>query len=113
MEPFPPSAKDLEANVQKNVVPVRTTTEEFLPKCLNLNPEVVVVDPPRAGMGDKATKLLAALRLRKIAYLSCDPTTLARDLRLLLESGYRVEEVHLIDLFPQTFHIESLVKLAR
>ena len=113
VESSPVSAGDLEANAPKNVTAVRATAEQFLPKCHNLRPDLVVVDPPRAGLGDKAAKLLASLRVPKIAYLSCDPTTLARDLRLFLEGGYRVEDVQLIDLFPQTFHIESLVRLVR
>jgi 23S rRNA (uracil1939-C5)-methyltransferase len=64
-------------------------------------------------MGEKTSKLLASLRVPRIAYLSCDPTTLARDVRLLLEFGYSIQEVHLLDLFPQTFHIETLVRLGR
>jgi 23S rRNA (uracil1939-C5)-methyltransferase len=113
VESSPASGGDLEANVPKNVTAVRTTAEQFLPKCHNLRPDLVVVDPPRAGLGDKAAKMLASLRVPRITYLSCDPTTLARDLRLFLEGGYRVEDVRLIDLFPQTFHIESMVRLAR
>lgn len=107
------AAADLRANAEKSVTVVRATTEQFLQKSLNLNPDLVVVDPPRAGMGEKTSKLLASLRVPRIAYLSCDPTTLARDLRLLLEFGYSIQEVHLLDLFPQTFHIETLVRLGR
>ncbi len=113
IESSPASARDLEANLPRNVTAVHTTAEQFLPKCHNLRPDMVVVDPPRSGLGDKAAKLLASLRVPKITYLSCDPTTLARDLRVFLEGGYRVEEVRLIDLFPQTFHIESMVRLGR
>ena len=113
VESSPASAADLRANAQKNVTVVQATTEQFLQKSLNLKPDLVVADPPRAGIGEAAAKLLAAQRVLRIIYLSCDPTTLARDLRWLLDSGYRMEEVHLIDLFPQTFHIESLVKLVR
>ena len=113
VESAPYSSTDLQANVVKNVVPVKTDVEQFLPRCLNMNPDVVVVDPPRAGLGPRVTQLLAALRVKRIAYISCDPATLARDLRLLLETGYHIEEIHLIDLFPQTFHIETLVRLAR
>jgi 23S rRNA (uracil1939-C5)-methyltransferase len=113
VESSPISAADLQANAQKNVVPVRATTEAFLQKSLNLNADVVIVDPPRAGVGEAATKLLAALRVPRIVYVSCDPTTLARDLRLLLDFGYRMEEIHLVDLFPQTFHIETVVRLGR
>lgn len=113
VESAPNSSADLQANAIKNMVPVRSTAEGFLPRCLNMQPELVVVDPPRAGLGAKATQLLAALRVKRIVYVSCDPATLARDVRLLLETGYRVEEVHMADLFPQTFHIESIVRLAR
>jgi len=107
------SAADLKANALKNVVAVKATTEEFLPRCLNMHPDVVVVDPPRAGLGARATQLLAALRVKRIVYVACDPATLARDVRTFLEFGYQVEEVHLVDLFPQTFHVESVVRLAR
>lgn len=113
VESAPSSSADLQANVLKNVVPVKTEVEQFLPRCLNMDPDVVVVDPPRAGLGPKVTQLLAALRVKRISYVSCDPATLARDVRLLLETGYHVEEVHLVDLFPQTFHIETVIRLAR
>ncbi len=113
VESGPASAADLQTNVLKNVVPVKTPVEQFLPRCLNMNPEIVVVDPPRAGMGIKATQLLGSLRVKRISYVSCDPATLARDIKLLIENGYNVEEVHMIDLFPQTFHIETVVKLGR
>jgi 23S rRNA (uracil1939-C5)-methyltransferase len=113
VESSPNSGNDLQANAVKNVVPVRSTAEGFLPRCINMQPELVVVDPPRAGLGAKATQLLAALRVKRIVYVSCDPATLSRDVRLFLETGYHVEEVHLVDLFPQTFHIESVVRLAR
>jgi 23S rRNA (uracil1939-C5)-methyltransferase len=113
VESAPVSSADLQANAIKNIVPVRSTAEGFLPRCINMQPELVVVDPPRAGLGAKATQLLAALRVKRIVYVSCDPSTLARDVRTFMEAGYHVEEVHMVDLFPQTFHIESVVRLAR
>jgi 23S rRNA (uracil1939-C5)-methyltransferase len=113
VESSPASAADLKANLPKNAKAVRSTTEEFLAKSRDLRPDFIVVDPPRAGLGEKTTKMLAAMAAPRITYLSCDPTTLARDVNALLKSGYRVEEVRLIDLFPQTFHIESLVRLRR
>jgi 23S rRNA (uracil1939-C5)-methyltransferase len=113
VESGPASAADLQTNVLKNVVPVKTEVEQFLPRCLNMHPDVVVVDPPRAGLGAKVAQLLAALRVKRISYVSCDPATLARDMRVLLETGYHVEEVHLVDLFPQTFHLETVIRLAR
>jgi 23S rRNA (uracil1939-C5)-methyltransferase len=107
------SAADLESNAQKNVTAVRTTAEQFLQKSAKSRPDLVVMDPPRAGLGDRVTKLLATLQAPAVVYLSCDPATLARDLAVLIKAGYRVEEIHLFDLFPQTFHIESMVRLAR
>jgi 23S rRNA (uracil1939-C5)-methyltransferase len=56
---------------------------------------------------------LGNLRAPRVVYVSCDPATLARDLVILLGAGYRVEQVHLVDLFPQTFHLESVVILTR
>ena len=113
VESSPASAADLQANAIKNVVPIRATTEQFLPKCLNMRPDLVVADPPRAGLGARASQLLASLRVHQIVYVACDPATLARDVRFFLDFGYQVEEVHLIDLFPQTFHLESVVRLVR
>jgi 23S rRNA (uracil1939-C5)-methyltransferase len=76
-------------------------------------PDVVVVDPPRAGLGTETTSLLAAVQAPVIVYVSCDPATLARDLRALIESGYALSSLTLADLFPQTFHMESVVELRR
>jgi 23S rRNA (uracil1939-C5)-methyltransferase len=75
-------------------------------------PDLVVVDPPRAGLGAEVTSLLSRIAPREIVYVSCDPTTLARDLRALLQSGYRLQGTTLVDLFPQTFHIESVSRLS-
>ena len=74
-------------------------------------PDLVVLDPPRAGLGMEGADLLAKLQPQKIVYVSCDPVTLARDLRVLVSRGYRLRKVHLVDLFPQTFHLESVVLL--
>ena len=107
------SVKDLHANAPENVRVFQATTERYLEQAPKPKPELVVVDPPRAGLGEKVARALGKLGAPRLAYLSCDPATLSRDLRLLLESGYRTEQVHMIDLFPQTFHIESLVQLVR
>ena len=72
--------------------------------------DAVVLDPPRAGAAG-AIPALGALRARRIVYVSCDAATLARDVRLLAAYGYRVARVQPIDLFPQTFHIESVTLL--
>ncbi|MBV9573537.1 MAG: 23S rRNA (uracil(1939)-C(5))-methyltransferase RlmD, partial [Acidobacteriales bacterium] len=78
-----------------------------------LRPDLIVVDPPRSGLGSTVVSILANLRAPQITYVSCDPATLARDLGGLLASGYRVQESHLLDLFPQTFHLESVFHLVR
>jgi 23S rRNA (uracil1939-C5)-methyltransferase len=75
-------------------------------------PTLVVVDPPRAGLGKEVTTLLGEIRPRHITYVSCDPATLSRDLRALVESGYHLRTMHMVDLFPQTFHLESVTTLS-
>jgi len=75
-------------------------------------PDLVIVDPPRSGLGREVTSILGKLQPRNITYVSCDPATLSRDLAALLESGYRLGKMHLVDLFPQTFHLESVTHLS-
>jgi 23S rRNA (uracil1939-C5)-methyltransferase len=99
-------------------------TEEFLKKEQE-RPDFVILDPPRAGLAAETAARLANLGAPDIAYLSCDPATLARDLSVLTGSErkphteispahkYEIAEMHLFDLFPQTFHIETLVRLRR
>lgn len=76
-------------------------------------PDLIVVDPPRSGLGDRVARALARVNALRVTYVSCDPATLARDLLPLQAAGYRVEEVHLVDLFPQTYHLETVVQLVR
>ncbi len=121
------ATRDLRQNAETagaSVISENEHTEEFLKKEQE-NPDFVVLDPPRAGLGADTAARLANLGAQDIAYLSCDPATLARDLAVLTaserkpESGisaehkYEIAEVHLFDLFPQTFHIETLVRLRR
>jgi 23S rRNA (uracil1939-C5)-methyltransferase len=75
--------------------------------------DLVVLDPPRAGAGEWVVSEIARLRPRRIAYVSCDPATLARDARHLVGAGYQLEVVQPVDLFPQTFHIESVSLFVR
>ena len=77
------------------------------------NPDLIVVDPPRAGLGPEITTLLSAIATPTLVYVSCDPSTLARDLKDLLASGYSIASVTLADLFPQTFHLETVVTLQK
>jgi 23S rRNA (uracil1939-C5)-methyltransferase len=75
--------------------------------------EVVVADPPRAGFHPKALHALITLGARRIVYVSCNPTTLARDLGELVRGGYRLEWVQPVDMFPHTPHIEAVAQLER
>jgi 23S rRNA (uracil1939-C5)-methyltransferase len=86
---------------------IQGRAEEVLPR-LELRPEVVIADPPRAGLGRAVVRALAALRPSLLLYVSCDPATLARDARELIRCGYSLESLTLFDLFPQTYHLESL-----
>jgi 23S rRNA (uracil1939-C5)-methyltransferase len=118
---------DLRTNAESagvEIVSANEHAEEFLKKNTE-RPDFVVLDPPRSGLGAETAALLANLGAPKIVYLSCDPSTLARDLAVLTGSArkpatavepahrYEIEQVELFDLFPQTFHIETLVKLRR
>jgi len=73
----------------------------------------VVLDPPREGAGINVIKRLLDLKPTRIIYISCEPSTLARDLRTLVEGGYRIEKIQPFDMFPHTFHIETVVTLSR
>jgi 23S rRNA (uracil1939-C5)-methyltransferase len=121
------ATRDLYANAEAAGVSITTHnehTEEFLKKTKE-RPEFVVLDPPRAGLGAEAALRLTELGAREIVYLSCDPSTLARDLAVLTNSPrrpkemaapsarYEISEVHFFDLFPQTFHVETLVRLKK
>jgi len=81
--------------------------EEVLPR-LELRPDAAVADPPRAGLGAPAVRALAALGPGLLVYVSCDPATLARDARELARAGYSLRSLRLFDLFPQTYHLETL-----
>jgi 23S rRNA (uracil1939-C5)-methyltransferase len=81
--------------------------EKILP-VLDVKAQVVIVDPPRAGIDPLALDALMEIHPEVIAYVSCDPSTLARDAARLLKAGYRLERTRPFDLFPQTFHIESI-----
>jgi 23S rRNA (uracil1939-C5)-methyltransferase len=106
------SFDDLAANAAvPHIQAVHSTTEDYL-NAARGRWDFAIVDPPRAGLGARVAKLLAGLRIPHVAYVSCDPATLSRDLVTLLAAGYRVEEAHLVDLFPQTYHMETVLHLA-
>src|SRR4029077_16808871 len=120
------ATRDLHVNAESagvQVISHHEHAEEFLRKTQE-KPAFVSLDPPRSGLGAEAAAKLAGLGAAEIAYLSCDPSTLARDLAVLTgskKSGaavsasplYEITDMHLFDLFPQTYHIETLVRLRR
>jgi 23S rRNA (uracil1939-C5)-methyltransferase len=120
------ATRDLHVNAESagvTVISHNEHAEEFLRKTTE-KPDFVVLDPPRSGLGAEAAAKLAELRAPEIVYLSCDPSTLARDLAVLTGSKktgdaatastrYEITDMHLFDLFPQTYHIETFVRLRR
>ena len=76
-------------------------------------PDVVIVDPPRCGLDGDTPLLVAELKARKIVYVSCNPATLARDLKIFHDQGYTLEAIQPVDMFPQTYHIETVVLLSQ
>ena len=91
---------------------IGATVEEGLKDSRVVKPDLLVLDPPRTG-SKRATDQIAGLAPKRIVYVSCDPTTLARDLRLLAERGYSLHGLDLIDLFPQTYHMEVIALLRK
>jgi 23S rRNA (uracil1939-C5)-methyltransferase len=116
VESNPSAVRDLRHNVSGgHSRVVASATLDFLRRFRTAkapNPDLVIVDPPRAGLGKEAAALLAAVRPEHITYVSCDPATLSRDLKSLLDSGYHLRAMRMVDLFPQTFHLESVAELS-
>ena len=114
VESSPTSSADLRHNAPANVKVSSQNVEDYLESSTGqLHPDLTVADPPRTGLGTAVCRRLAALTSGEIVYVSCDPATLARDLKQLTEGGWRVSAIHLVDLFPQTFHIETITVLQR
>jgi 23S rRNA (uracil1939-C5)-methyltransferase len=101
------AAGDLRRNTSAEVVAEQT--EVFLAKATEA-PDFVLADPPRAGLGKSVTARLGDLKPRRLVIVACDPATLARDLAAL-QPAYEIERITLVDLFPQTFHLETIVHL--
>jgi 23S rRNA (uracil1939-C5)-methyltransferase len=121
VESNPAAAKDLEINLQScegsSLTHRNTTAEAFLSNW-HETPDLVVLDPPRAGVETETLARLKKLSPWRVNYLSCDPATLARDLAVLVGDQekpgvYEIRDINLFDIFPQTYHMEALVRLKR
>ena len=75
--------------------------------------DFILIDPPRSGTEKQTISAIAALKPAEISNVSCEPSILARDLRILLDAGYRIERITALDLFPQTHHVETVVRLSQ
>ena len=88
---------------------------EYMLGCVRegIRPDVVFMDPPRAGSDEKFLRALLKTAPSRVVYVSCDPETLARDLAVLTQGGYKVQRIQPVDMFPFTEHVETVVSLAR
>jgi len=106
---------DLRFNAERaslaNVRVEQRSAEDYL-AALQQAPEFVLLDPPRAGIGKMVVRRLIELKPPRLTIVSCDPATLARDLAGLVAAGYRIDRMTLVDLFPQTYHLETVVALS-
>jgi 23S rRNA (uracil1939-C5)-methyltransferase len=109
------SGADLRENARELAPRLRALVsgvEEYL-AARKTAPATIVVDPPRAGLSKAAGERLVDLRAARVVYVSCDPPTLARDARRLIDGGYRLTSLRAFDLFPNTPHVESLAVFDR
>ncbi|SFP33171.1 23S rRNA (uracil(1939)-C(5))-methyltransferase RlmD [Salibacterium halotolerans] len=121
VESIPEAITDAKRNAELNKLDDVTTfavgeAEELVPwwhKANGLQPDVFVVDPPRKGCDEKLLQTMIDMKPEKIVYVSCNPATLARDLKILEDGGYAAQEVQPVDMFPQTNHIESVTWLEK
>jgi len=114
IELSPWAVNDFAANLDEfdNVEIYQAAVEDVLPQ-LPVEPDVAIIDPPRSGLHPRVVDTLLDKKPEKIVYVSCDPATLARDVRRLLEGGYNLEEIQPFDMFPQTYHVETVVLMSR
>ncbi len=119
VESSPQAVKDAKYNAQLNHVANfeihHLKAEKGLARLLKNRPpiDLILLDPPRQGADSDVLKPVSRLRVPRILYLSCDPTTLARDLKFLVQQGYQLRQIQPFDLLPQTYHLEVLVQLEK
>ncbi len=109
IEENPMAVEDFAVNLDafNNVEIYEAPAEEVMPE-LDASPDIVLVDPPRAGLALPVLDAIIAMKPKQLVYISCDPSTLARDAKRLMASGFILEQITPFDMFPQTYHIESI-----
>jgi len=107
--------KNAKLNDLQNTEFIRGAAEKEVPKLYEkgITADVVVIDPPRKGCEEKVLETMVKMDPERIVYVSCNPSTLARDLAYLEENGYKTREVQPVDLFPHTSHVETVVLMSR
>jgi 23S rRNA (uracil1939-C5)-methyltransferase len=114
LESYGPAVRDLRRNLEEAADEVDVAPGDAVRVLPGLgSADVVVVDPPRSGLADGISEALADTGARRIVYVSCDPATLARDVKRLRSSGFSLVRATPVDLFPQTFHVETVAVLDR
>ncbi|MET3683183.1 23S rRNA (uracil1939-C5)-methyltransferase [Alkalibacillus flavidus] len=119
VEVVPQAVDDAKANAKRNHIDNAEfyvgEAEKVMPwwKAQGLNPDVVVVDPPRKGCDENLLQAMIDMEPKRIVYVSCNPSTLARDLSYLAEGGYETKEIQPVDMFPQASHVESVTLLEK
>jgi 23S rRNA (uracil1939-C5)-methyltransferase len=110
------SARDLEANAEPFAARIHVehlSVESYMQRRSVQRTDTLLLDPPRTGISTEAMSAMIGVKPRRVVYLSCDPATLARDVKRFVEAGYRLEHIEAFDLFPNTAHIETLAILVR
>ncbi len=118
IESNPEAVQDAKANIKhnklSNVKFLKAKTEKGLKYTKDFMPDVVIFDPPRSGLNKNIINEISEIKsIEKIIYVSCEPSTLARDLKDFINKGFKLKHVKLLDMFSQTYHIESIVVLKR
>lgn len=116
VESFPTAVEDAKKNARLNGINncrfLAGLAEQILPT-LSQRFDAVILDPPRAGCQPAVIKAVERMKIPRVVYVSCEPSTLARDLARFQQAGYRVERVQPLDMFPQTYHVECVVLMSR
>jgi 23S rRNA (uracil1939-C5)-methyltransferase len=109
IEENPLAVEDFATNLDAydNVEIYEAAAEDLLPS-LDVQPDIIVVDPPRAGLAPEVLDAIAAKKPGVLAYISCDPATFSRDAKRLRKAGFVLQQITPFDLFPQTYHIETI-----